>query len=59
MMELVDPDFIKEQNLFNPESIEKLLLLVKSAQSANSEYTLWNLMIFNSWWIRNKANISV
>ena len=59
MMKLINPALIKEQNLFNPESIDNLLKLLKSPQSANSEYALWSLMVFNSWWLRNRDNILI
>ena len=57
-MELLNPEFIKEQGIFNSDVVQKALLLSKSKNSSNSEYLIWNLMVFNSWWKKNAENIS-
>lgn len=54
MKSLLHADLIEEQGMFNYPAIHKLKMQVKTKQSANSEYAIWNLMIFNSWYIQNR-----
>lgn len=55
LMELVEgnllsDNFIKEQNLFNLNSVKKLKDQLYSSNPADSQYSVWALLVFNSWW---------
>src|SRR5690606_28357886 len=55
LMELVEGNllsdsFIKDQNLFNLNSVKKLKDQLYSTNPADSQYAVWALLVFNSWW---------
>ena len=50
---LLSNEFIARQNIFDPESVNKLKKQLKSNQPSNSQQIIWSLLLFNTWWIKN------
>jgi asparagine synthase (glutamine-hydrolysing) len=48
--DLLNNEFIKTQNLFNPEVIEKLKNQIKSNNPGESVAKVWALIVFQYWW---------
>ena len=53
----LDESQILDQGIFDIKSIRKGKRMLMRKNSGNAEYSLWNLMIFNSWYQRNKDMI--
>ncbi|MEM7548217.1 MAG: asparagine synthase (glutamine-hydrolyzing) [Bacteroidota bacterium] len=49
----LDPDFVKEQGIFNPKSIENLKSLVFSKNPGDVHAQIWALIVFQHWWMKN------
>ncbi len=50
--DLLHPDLIREQGLFQPEIIENLKKQLFAQSPGDIHLTLWNLIVFQSWWKR-------
>lgn len=50
--ELLSEEFIKEQNLFNPNSVSELRNKLYSSSPGDVQANIWALLVFNSWWKR-------
>ena len=48
--ELLSDKFIKDQNLFNPKSVNELKSKLQSNYPGDSPATVFALLIFNNWW---------
>lgn len=48
--ELLDEKFLKEQNLFRPETVKELRLQLHSSNPGDSAARIWGLIVFQSWW---------
>jgi asparagine synthase (glutamine-hydrolysing) len=48
--ELLNMEFVKEQNIFNPQEIRNLKAKLYSKSPGDSAATIWALIIFQSWW---------
>ena len=55
--DVLSAHFIAEQSIFNPVAVERLISQF-NASAGGSEYTYWNLLVFNSWWASNREYIS-
>ncbi|MEQ8324594.1 MAG: asparagine synthase (glutamine-hydrolyzing) [Vicingaceae bacterium] len=53
-IELLNPQVLIEQGLFNINAVSELQHMVKKPASNNAEYAIWNLMVFNQWWLNNR-----
>ncbi len=53
VQELLNEKFIKEQNLFNYNTIALLLHRMKSVNPSDSAIHVWNLIVFQYWWKKN------
>ena len=45
-----DPDFLEEQQIFNPTAIQSLLQKLHSTSPDGAPYTVWALIVFQSWY---------
>jgi asparagine synthase (glutamine-hydrolysing) len=50
MQDLLHPDFIREQKIFNPSIIENLLQKLFSANPGDAAAKIWALIVFQYWW---------
>ncbi|QQS29664.1 MAG: asparagine synthase (glutamine-hydrolyzing) [Sphingobacteriales bacterium] len=50
--DLLHPDFLHHQGIFNPLSTGKLLKQLQSSNPADSANTVWALLVFQYWWKR-------
>ncbi len=50
--DLLSENFIREQNLFNANSVNHLLQKLASTNPGDAPANVWALMVFNSWWKR-------
>ena len=48
--ELLHPDFIEAQGIFNREAVRKLILKMKSNNPGDSAASIWALIVFQFWW---------
>lgn len=48
--DLLHSDFIKAQQIFNPDAIEKLKKQLHSNNPGDSTATIWALIVFQYWW---------
>ena len=48
--DLLDDNFIREQNLFNPEEIKKLKQQLFSNNPGEIHARIWALIVFQYWW---------
>ncbi len=48
--EILHPDFIQEQGVFNPEAIRSLRLKLDSKNPGDVQANLWAVLVFQSWW---------
>jgi asparagine synthase (glutamine-hydrolysing) len=55
--DLLSADFIANQSLFNPAVVDRVISQFNTS-AAGSEYTYWNLLVFNSWWASNREYFS-
>lgn len=46
----LNPDFIQEQNIFNPQEIVKLTKKLYSKNPEDSPATIWAFIVFQHWW---------
>jgi asparagine synthase (glutamine-hydrolysing) len=51
--DLLSDNFIKEQNLFDPEEINKLKLQLFSNNPGEIHARIWGLIVFQFWWKKN------
>ncbi len=51
--DLLKDDFIKEQNLFDPEAIKNLKAQLFSANPNDAVAKVWALIVFQYWWKKN------
>ncbi|MCW3083729.1 MAG: asparagine synthase [Bacteroidetes bacterium] len=51
--DLLKDDFIKEQNLFDPEAIKKLKTQLFSTNPNDAVAKVWALIVFQYWWKKN------
>ncbi len=56
MNQLLHDDLIRQQDLFDLNSVHAIKDHLKSNNSYNAEYTAWALMVFNSWWLNEFGN---
>jgi asparagine synthase (glutamine-hydrolysing) len=54
--DLLHEDFIKEQGLFNPKSINGLVAKLFSKNPGDSHATIWALIVFQYWWKKYMNN---
>ncbi len=50
---VIDPKFITEQKIFNVSALQALRQKVKSRNPSDSPHTLWAVLVFQHWWLRN------
>jgi len=48
--DLLQDDFIREQNIFNPEEIKRLKNKLFSANPGDIHARMWGLLVFQYWW---------
>lgn len=48
--DLLHPDRLKEQGIFNAQSVWRLLKQLQSGNPADSAATVWALLVFQYWW---------
>lgn len=48
--EYLNDDFIREQNVFNPELVKKMLLQLNSKSPGDVQAHIWALIVFQHWW---------
>ncbi|HTN47039.1 MAG TPA: asparagine synthase (glutamine-hydrolyzing) [Flavipsychrobacter sp.] len=48
--DLLQADFVKEQGIFNVETIEELKRKLQSNNPGDSHATIWALIVFQYWW---------
>lgn len=48
--DLLDDDFIKEQNIFNLSYIQHLKTKLFSSNPEDTQANIWAIIVFNSWW---------
>lgn len=51
--ELMNRDFIIQQNIFNYEKIKKIWEQLHSNNPADSAATIWAFVVFQHWWLKN------
>ncbi|MEO5570929.1 MAG: asparagine synthase-related protein, partial [Bacteroidia bacterium] len=51
--DLLNDNFIREQNLFNPEEIKKLKQQLFSKNPGEIHARIWGLIVFQYWWKKN------
>ena len=49
---VLDPEFLEDQNLFNPHEIQKVEAQLHSSKPGDSPYHLWAILVFQSWYQR-------
>jgi len=54
--DLLSDSLLKEQNIFNPKTVENLLLKLHSSDPGDSATHLWNLIVFQTWWKKYMRN---
>ena len=54
--DLLSKKLIKEQNIFNPETIEELKRKLFSTDPGDSVATVWSLIVFQYWWKKEITN---
>ena len=54
--ELLSPALIKEQGIFVPERIKELIDRVMGPDPGDSATHIWNLIVFQRWWLRYMKN---
>jgi asparagine synthase (glutamine-hydrolysing) len=54
--DLLSEDFIIEQEIFNPKSINALLKKLFSKNPGDSHATVWALIVFQYWWKKHMCN---
>lgn len=50
--DLLRPDFVHFQGIFNPEEVSKLLKQLKSSNPGDAAARVWGLIVFQNWWKR-------
>ncbi|MEQ8909217.1 MAG: asparagine synthase (glutamine-hydrolyzing) [Vicingaceae bacterium] len=50
--DLLSDEFIKEQNLFNPNYVNQLKTKLASSSPGDVQANIWALVVFNQWWKR-------
>lgn len=48
--DLLAQDFVVEQGIFNPQSIQQLKQKLRSSNPGDSHATIWALLVFQYWW---------
>ncbi len=48
--DLLHPDFVMEQGLFNPTAVEQLKARLHSNNPGDAHATIWALIVFQTWW---------
>jgi len=51
--DLLDKELLHKQDLFNPEVVEKLEKKSMSSNPADSPHTIWALLVFQYWYLKN------
>lgn len=46
----LNDDFIREQNIFNPEMVKQLKMQLQSKSPGDSQAHIWALVVFQHWW---------
>lgn len=46
-------EFIREQNIFNPQKVQQLLAKLYSKSPADAVANVWALVVFQHWWKKN------
>ena len=54
MEKLLHDELISDQNLFDLHGVQSLKDRLRKNNDSNAEYSIWNLMIFNNWWLNHK-----
>ncbi|MBR5168016.1 MAG: asparagine synthase (glutamine-hydrolyzing) [Salinivirgaceae bacterium] len=49
----LQPDFIREQNIFNPDLVQKMLQKLNSKSPGDAVANIWALIVFQHWWKKN------
>jgi asparagine synthase (glutamine-hydrolysing) len=57
--DLLEDDFIKEQQIFNVGTIKQLKQKLRSSNPEDTHETIWALIVFQHWWRRNMGQTSL
>ncbi|MEO5641764.1 MAG: asparagine synthase (glutamine-hydrolyzing) [Bacteroidia bacterium] len=50
--ELLNENFLREQNIFHPEEVKKIRQQMNSANPGDSVARIWGLIVFQKWWLK-------
>jgi asparagine synthase (glutamine-hydrolysing) len=56
--ELLEPEFLHEQGIFNTFGVADLLKRIESKDPGDSAARVWGLIVFQHWWKNNMNNSS-